>query len=238
MATQAPSAPSGGGRTFASGPRAVRLGLGTTVLAVVVAAGFLLLAGTGKRAAAVPGTATAAKLVGRQAQAVDYTKHPIRTSGTTYGYVPAWLGRTRVPVARVVTATRSRPSLAIQGDTVRAQLPGAQVLATASGPAVPEEGRFPLPKTSPSTFTVTLTAASAAIRIAPAQFGVIDEQGRLHKLQVSNLRGGAVPAEVRPGETVDLRIYTVLPTGEGRIMWAPIAGDRPVVQWDYDSELD
>jgi len=227
-------------RPFGSGPRGVRVGLGAAFLAVAVAAGFglHLLAERGGRTAAVAARATASKLVTRQAQAVDYTKRPIKTSGTTYGYVPAWLGRTRVPVARVVTATPSRPRLAIQGDTVRVQLPGAQVLARAAGPAVPEEGRFPLPKTSPSTFAVTLTVASAPIRIAPAQFAVIDEQGRLHKVQVTNLKGGVVPAEVKPGEAVELKMYTVLPTGEGRLMWAPTPGNRPVVQWDYDNELD
>ena len=112
------------------------------------------------------------------------------------------------------------------------------MLATASGPAVPKEGHFPLPKTSPSTFTVTLSAASAAIPIKPAQFGVIDEEGRLHKVDVSNFSGGALPAELKPGVTVDLKIYAVLPTGEGRIMWAPIPADKPLVEWDYDNELN
>ncbi len=90
----------------------------------------------------------------------------------------------------------------------------------------------------PKHFPFPWFASSTAIPITPAQFGVIDEEGRLHNVHVSNFSGGALPAELKPGVTVDLEIYAVLPTGEGRIIWAPIPEDKPVVQWDYDNELD
>lgn len=169
---------------------------------------------------------------------MDYSRRPQKTSGNNYGYVPAWLGRTKVPVGRVVTATPAHPWLAVQGDTVRVRLPGAHVLATASGPAVPEEGHFPIPRTTPCTFTVTFTAASARVAIVPRQFTTIDEQGRLHTLKVTNLHGGKPPSQVSPGKPVELKMFAVLPTGEGRIMWAPMAGRRPLVQWDFDVEID
>ncbi len=184
------------------------------------------------------GTANAAREVSQGTQAVDYARHPAKTLGNTYGYVPAWLGTSRVAVSRVVTASAEHPWLAIQGDTVRVELPKAQVLATASGPSTPEQGHFPVPTTSPCTFTVTLTAASAPIAITPQQFATIDEQGRLHTLKVTNLNGGPVPSDIAPGRTVDLKMYAVLPTGQGRIMWAPVAGRKPVVQWDFDVEID
>ena len=169
---------------------------------------------------------------------MNHNPTPVKTSGNTYGYIPAWLGRPRVPVGRVVTATPTRPWLAVQGDTVRVQLPKARVLATVVGPAVPEEGKVPVPKTSPCTFTVTLTSASAPIPVQPRQFAAIDEQGVLHTLKVRNLDGGPPPSQVTPDTTVELKMSTVLPTGEGRLAWAPLGGSRPIVQWDFDVEID
>lgn len=169
---------------------------------------------------------------------MDYSGQPIRTSGETYGYVPAWLGRAEVPVGRLVTATPAHPWLAIQGDTVRVKLPGAQVLATASGPAVPHRHHVQVPKTSPCRFIVTLTNASAPVAVIPRQFAAIDEQGRLHTLTVTNQNGGKPARQITPGETIDLKLYAVLPTGQGRITWSPLADRKPLVQWDFDLETD
>jgi hypothetical protein len=169
---------------------------------------------------------------------VDYTGHPVKTSGNAYGYIPAWLGRSEVPVGRVVTATPTHPWLAVQGDTVRVRLPTAQVLASVTGPAVPAEGQVPVPKTTPCSFTATLTAASAPVEIAPKQFEASDEQGLLHTLKVTNLNGGPPPTQVTPGRTVERKMTAVLPIGQGRLMWAPITGGRPLVQWDFDVEID
>jgi hypothetical protein len=102
---------------------------------------------------------------------------------------------------------------------------------------VPEIGHFPLPRTSFCRFTITFADASGVIALNRAQFATIDEVGRLHTLRITRMGGGSVPAEVRPGQTVSLLAGAVLPTGEGRFMWAPVAG-RPVVQWDFDVEID
>lgn len=162
----------------------------------------------------------------------------VRTSGHTYGYIPAWLPQAKVPVRRVVTASAARPRLAIQGDTVRVLAGGASVLVTIAGPSVPEEGRFPVPKTSPCTFTATFTRATAPIALDARQFATIDEAGRLHVLKVSAVGGGPVPARLRAGQTLTLTLSGRLPTGEGRIMWAPVAGRGPFAQWDFDVEID
>ena len=136
----------------------------------------------------LPACLAAGRNRGRGTQPVNYNGHPVKTSGTRYGYVPAWLGHSKVPVGRVVTATAARPWLAIQGDTVRVKVRGAQVLATVSGPAVPEEGHFPIPRTTSCKFSATLTDASATVAIVPTQFATIDEQGRLHTLKVTGAR--------------------------------------------------
>jgi len=236
MAAQSLSALRGGGRTFGSGSRALLALLSVAFVAVLAA--LLITESGSSKPRAVNATARADRISAQGAQPVHYTSHPIKTSGNAYGYVPAWLGKTTVPVGRVVTATPSHPRLAIQGDTLEVQLGRVSVLATVSGPTVPEEGRFPIPKTSPSTFTVTFVSASAPIALTPKQFATIDEEGRLHTLRITTLNGGPVPSRILAGESLTLKLYAVLPVGEGRVLWAPISGKRPVVQWDFDVEID
>ena len=228
-------------RAARPGARAIRVGLAaalaTSVLAVVaVAALGGASSGHPHRGGAASRTNAAAQASRQEASTVN--ARPVRTSGNTYGYIPAWLGRPKVPVGRLVTATPTHPWLAVQGDTVRVQLPNARVLATVVGPAVPEEGQVPVPKTTRCTFTVTLTAASAPIPIRPRQFAAIDEQGALHTLKVRNLDGGPPPSQVTPRTTIGLKMSAVLPTGQGRLMWGPLEGSRPIVQWDFDVEID
>jgi len=225
------------------GSRAIRAGLAATLAALalaVIAIAVLGGASNGppRRTGTVARPDTAARLSTQETQPTGHNPLPVKTSGNTYGYVPAWLGRPKVPVGRVVTATLTRPWLAIQGDTVRVQLPNARVLATVVGPAVPEEGNVPVPASSPCTFTVTLTSASAPIPIRPRQFTAIDERGAVHTLRVRSRDGGPPPAQVTPGTTVDLTMSAVLPTGEGRLAWAPLPGRRTPVQWDFDVEID
>lgn len=154
-----------------------------------------------------------------------------------YGKIPDWLPKPTVPVGRIVNASAAHPWLAIQGDTVSVDLARGRVLAVASGPTVAGEGHFPLPKTTPCTFTVTFKAASGVVPLNPRAFATTDEEGRLHELRVTAIGGGAVPQRVSPGRTVTLTMSAVLPTGEGRLLWAPAAG-RPIVEWDFDVEID
>jgi hypothetical protein len=200
----------------------------------------------------VPGSASTARSVSGGGQAAGEGARSVREGGQAvndgyqvsktpagrYGYVPAWLGKSKVSVGRMVTASPAHPWLAVQGDTVLVKLPQATVVATVSGPSVPEQGHFPLPATSPCTFIVTLAAASAPVQIRSRQFATIDEDGRLHSVRMTSLNRGAAPAEVKPGKAVNLKLSVVLPTGEGRLMWAPVAGQKPVVQWDFDVEID
>ena len=155
----------------------------------------------------------------------------------TYGQIPAWLPKPTTKVGRVVTASGAHTWLAIQGDVVRVELAAGRVRALAVGPSVPEDGQFPVPPTSPCTFTVTLSKASGRVPLAASAFTILDERGGLHRPQVRLYGGGPLPAAVRPGTTIRLTVHDVLPTGEGRLRWAPNGG-RPIVSWDFDVEID
>ena len=156
---------------------------------------------------------------------------------TTYGDIPSWLPTAAVPVGRVVAATQAHPWLAVEGDTVRVILPRGQATATAVGPAVPEEGQFPVPATTRCTFTLTLTGVSGTIPLHPAAFTILDEQSQLHHPAVTARDGEPPQATAAPGKTVTLTITAVLPTGNGQLQWAPLGG-KPVVSWDFDVEID
>ena len=111
----------------------------------------------------------------------------------TYGGLPSWLPKPSVPVGRVVTASAAHPKLAIQGDTVRVLLTGAQVLATAVGPQVPEEGKFPVPEATRCTFTITFAKATGTFTLRAADFAAVDERGQLHRLRLHLRGGGPLP---------------------------------------------
>ena len=159
------------------------------------------------------------------------------SSGARYGQLPSWLPKATIPVNRVVTASATHPWLAVQGDTVSVRLDRGRVLATTLGPAVPEEGRFPVPETTLCTFTVTFTAASGTVPIDAKAFTIEDERGHIHRPTVTRAGGGAPPARVAPGRTVTLTVKGVLPTGDGHLRWAP-EGATPIVAWDFVVEID
>jgi hypothetical protein len=163
---------------------------------------------------------------------------PGATAGTAgYGSLPSWLPKASVPVGRVVTATTAHPWLAIEGDTVRAELRGGQALVTAVGPAVPEEGQFPVPPTTPCTFTVTFAHGAGTVPLRASDFTITDEFGGLHHPEVTLQGGGPVPAHLTPGRTVTLTMSEVLPTGNGSLHWAPTPRGS-LVSWDFDVEID
>jgi hypothetical protein len=156
-----------------------------------------------------------------------------KTSAIRYGGLPGWLPKSTVPVGRVVVASPAHPALAVEGDTVAVGLPEGHFQVTAVGPTVPEEGQFPVPSTSPCSFTVTFAKGTGAVPLQPTDFTIVDEQGALHHPQVE------VPgsqASVGP-QAVTVKITDVLPTGNGQLRWAP-DGAHPLVSWDFDVEID
>lgn len=162
--------------------------------------------------------------------------HP-PSSASTYGGLPSWLPKAKVPVGRIQHASAGHTVLAIQGDTVTVGLRTGRATVTTVGPAVPEDGRFPVPATSPCRFAVTFAAGRGAVPLRSAAFTILDELGHLHRPRVTLRGGGPMPALLPPNRIVTLTVSAVLPTGGGRLRWAP-EGGRPWVAWDFDVEID
>ncbi len=161
-----------------------------------------------------------------------------RVARTASGGLPSWLPRAVVPAAdRVLSATPSRPRLAIEGDTVALGLPGGRARVTAVGPAVPEAGEQPVPATSPCRFTVTLAAVHGSIPLSSRDFSFLAEHGERNGARVTLRGGGRLPRRIVAGRPVTLTLSSVLPVGNGQLRWAPMGG-KPVVSWDFDVEID
>ncbi len=211
---------SGGSRAAAPGSRrVVTLALaGLAVVLVVVTVAIVVTRGgsTHKRAgAAVAATGGAAR----------------------YGQIPSWLPKAKVSVGRIVEASATHPALGIEGDTIAVRLAVGRLLATAVGPQVPEEGQFPVPRTTRCNFIVTFARASASIALPAGAFTIVDEYGNVHRPRVAAYAGGAAPTRVAPGRTVSLVVSDVLPTGSGELSWAPET-TKPIASWDFDVEID
>ena len=159
------------------------------------------------------------------------------TAHQRYGGLPSWLPKAKVAVGRLVHASAAHPWLAIEGDTVAVALARGAVKVITVGPNVPEDGRFPVPKTTRCRFDVTFTAASGVVPVRSRAFTILDELGALHHPRVSALDGGPVPPHVLPGQSLTLTLSAVLPTGAGTVRWTP-TGTAPVVAWDFDVEID
>ena len=214
--------------------RKVALALGAA-LAIAALIGAYSIESTGSPPRPAPAKAPAPH--SSPAKASPTRPSPANAPSVKYGQIPSWLPKPKVRVGRTAVATAARPWLAIQGDTVSVRVRHGQVLATAVGPAVPEEGRFPVPATTPCTFTVTFTAAAGAVPLSPKAFTITDEYGHVHHPRVTSEGGGAPPQRVAAGTTVSLTVNGVLPPGNGRLRWAPQRA-TPIVSWDFDVEID
>ena len=192
--------------------------------------------GAGSRAAAAALGVAAVAVAGITTFVVTRPGPPPGSAVQTYGGLPSWLPKPSVPVGRVVTASAAHPKLAIQGDTVRVLLTGAQVLATTVGPQVPEEGKFPVPEATRCTFTITFAKATGTFTLRAADFATVDERGQLHRLRLHLRGGGPLPAQVTAGQTVSVIMTGGLPTGNGQLIWAP--DGRNTVSWDFSVEID
>jgi hypothetical protein len=228
-----------GGRAFALGPRrALLAAIVAAVLAlvpIVSLSGVLSSGGTATGAHRWRPVRSSSAGGGLSRSVVASTSVP--GSSVKYGGLPSWLPKPKMHVNRVLTASAAHPVLSIQGDAVEVDLSHGRVRATAVGPEVPEEGRFPVPATTPCTFVVTFSSASGTVPLDPAAFTFLDDHGHTHNPRVSAMDGGPAPRAVAPGKRVSLKLYDVLPTGDGGLAWAP-EGRRTLVGWDYTVEID
>ena len=160
-----------------------------------------------------------------------------RHSGGGYGKIPSWLPSAAPPRQRAQISSVSHPVLTLQGESLSISLSGARLLVTAVGPAVPEIGRTPVPATSPVTFTVTFTHVTAPVSLRRSAWVLVDENHQIHRPRVTALDGGAPPTQLRAGQTVSIKLHSVLPTGDGGLEWRP-DGTRVAAGWDFNVEID
>jgi hypothetical protein len=148
---------------------------------------------------------------------------------------PSFLPPTSEPVDRVVTASPTKPQLAVQGVAVQVQLPAGHVLATVTGPHVPPFVTPP-PPTVAATFDVSMAEPAGDVPIKVSDFTITDQLGRsLHPSLVKPET--TPPSSLVAGRTTTFHVTAVLPTGEGRIYWSPTPGN-PIVGWDFIVEND
>lgn len=86
--------------------RAVRGGLAATLAALILAVVANLVFGGAsnghlRHSRVGAGPEPAARASSQEAQPVNHNPAPVTTSGNSYGYIRAWLGRAKVPVGRV-----------------------------------------------------------------------------------------------------------------------------------------
>ncbi|WP_375493728.1 hypothetical protein [uncultured Jatrophihabitans sp.] len=118
---------------------------------------------------------------------------------------------------------------------MQVKLPTGQALATVTGPTVPPFVSPPPPAVT-ATFTVSLDHVGGTVPIRLRDFTLTDQLGRtFHPTYVS--REKTPPADLTAGRAATFRVTAVMPTGEGRLHWAPISGE-PLVSWDFIVEND
>ena len=142
-----------------------------------------------------------------------------------YGGIPGWLRAVTPRSSRLLHATVRHPTLAVQGDTVAADVHGHSVRVTAIGPTVPAAASGAPRTAAPVTFTVTLRGRDRA-ELAHT-FTVVDELGRVHHPRIT---------VVRHAQATTVTVHDVLPVGNGQLRWAP-DGRHVIVAWDFDLEL-
>jgi hypothetical protein len=204
----ASSAPTTGDRGRAFGPGPRRIGIAAALVIAVVVAGVALSTG-----------------------------HDKASPKLRYGGLPSWLPKSTFNPNEVLQASLRKPVLAIQGNTVSVNLAGGHVLAKLVGPTVPEDGKFPVPPTSPATFVLTLSHASGVVPLSAGAFALVDERGTVRYPTITVVGGGSLPTRLAPGSTLSLRMHDVIPTGDGGLLWKP-EGRHAIVSWDFNVEID
>ena len=159
------------------------------------------------------------------------------TSEPPLGYrsLPSFLPSTATPVDRVTTATPTKPQLAVQGVAVQVDTSSGSALATVTGPQVPPFVAPP-PEDVTAVWDFSLTHVTGTVPIRLSDITITDQLGRnFHPTLV--LHETPPPATVTAGHTLDFQVTAVMPTGEGRLYWAPTQ-QTPFVGWDFIVEND
>jgi hypothetical protein len=155
------------------------------------------------------------------------------SANDTYGTLPSWLPKATTKTGRVVEASATHPWVGVEGDVVVVHVGAIHAATSIVGPRVPHEGQFPLPKTTPASFTMTVRDANGPIVLDTRRLVIFDERGRRHWPQVA----GPARRVVTPTRPLTLHISTILPPGPGEVVWMTPAGS-PIVSYEFVAEID
>ena len=155
-----------------------------------------------------------------------------------YGGLPSWLPKPKKRVEQLASARPGHPALQVEGEPIALSGPGWSLVANAVGPSEPaNEGKAPLPETSPAKFILSISSVHGEVPFSSSQLEYVNEYGNVRHPRVTTLAGGPAPAELRPGAPLNLEVYGVIPVGNGAIEWKPTSG-MPIANWDFVVEVN
>ncbi|MCQ4043274.1 hypothetical protein ACFOSC_01120 [Streptantibioticus rubrisoli] len=119
------------------------------------------------------------------------------------------------------------------GAPIRAQLPGATTVITATGPAedLPSAGSK-VPDHTTGTISIALTQSTGPIAVAAGDFSSRDEQGR----NVPRTPHGPDTVTAAPGKPAALTLVDTYHSGAAQLTWRH--DGKAVAIWDFNIELD
>ena len=153
-------------------------------------------------------------------------------SGTGIGDWPTFLP---TPSAEgIAHGSPANPAMSYAGSPVIVALDGAEMTVDVEGPSYPADTKLGADRVA-CTFTVTLRSASTNVELRAARFDLLDHSGAVHPLRL--IKGTSIPRTLRPGQTVQVRLTTTVPSGEGFVRFYP-KGSAAAAGWDYVAETD
>jgi hypothetical protein len=154
-----------------------------------------------------------------------------------YGSLPGFLPKDAVHADRMLVGSALHPALTTEGDPVDVQLSTGSVVVTVTGPDVPGNGLPYQTKATTCTWTITLSGATAPVRIRTSDFTSIDHLGAVYAPKAVTSRRPAPPSVLRPNQTVTFELRAVMMVGEGLMRWSP-DNNHTVASWDFEVEND
>ncbi len=173
------------------------------------------------------------------AQLMKALHAPMRTR--YHAGIPSYIPR-GIAVDRVVTATATRPVLAVAGIGVRVVTATGTALMLLNGPLYSNRYQGTNLPQIPAKWTVKITDVHGTIPIRPKDFTIFDDNGYRITPAVGRRGGGALPKEVRTGQSVTVLLATIIAAGDGSVQYSPRGvvrpGNKPLAGWDFVIEDD
>ena len=154
------------------------------------------------------------------------------------GKVPADLAdHQSAPANQVLSATAAHPADAIQGVSVRLQLPHGSAVATGVGPTVPTSVQGTSDLHTNAVWDLTFAHVHGTIPLSPQMFTITDEQGQLLAPRVTVLGGAPLPSTVPHGRAFTIQLRTRVSVGDGKLRYSPTRAHW-LSEWDFNVETD